>query len=282
MLGIMKKKRESPDNKVNDLDLKRWKDYDDLLVDSLWIVDQRDKSGAHSNVYHGNFIPQIPNQFIKRFSKKDEIVLDAFLGSGTTLIEAQRLGRNGIGIEILDEVAKLAANAVESEAQEYAGTKQRIFVGDSRKDESVQEIKNFCTVLGKESVSLIFLHPPYHDIIKFSDNPNDLSRIESLTDFLSAFGDVVANLEKILKKNGHIVIVIADKYENSQWVPLGFRVMSEALDRCSNLVLKSTIIKNMSGNRAKMNQERLWRYRALNGGYFVFKHEYIFLLKKIK
>jgi hypothetical protein len=38
----------------------------------------------------------------------------------------------------------------------------------------------------------------------------------------------------------------------------------------------------MAGNRAKLNQEALWRYRALAGGYYIFKHEYIFLFKKIK
>ena len=278
----MSKKQTQPESLINDLDLKKWKDYDDLLVDSLWIIDQRDKSGAHSNTYHGNFVPQIPNQFIRRFSKKNEIVLDAFLGSGTTLIEAQRLGRNGIGIELLEDIANLASVSIDSEAQKFKGTNQKIIVGDSRRIEFIDDIKRYCDDLGQESVSLIFLHPPYHDIIKFSEDPNDLSQIASLPEFLAAFGDVVVNLENVLKKNGHIVIVIADKYEKSQWIPLGFLVMSEALNRCTSLVLKSTIIKNMSGNRAKINQERLWRYRALSGGYFVFKHEYIFLLKKIR
>jgi len=31
-----------------------------------------------------------------------------------------------------------------------------------------------------------------------------------------------------------------------------------------------------------MNQKELWRYRALVGGFYIFKHEYILLFKKVK
>jgi len=41
--------------------------------------------------------------------------------------------------------------------------------------------------------------------------------------------------------------------------------------------LKSIIIKNIEGNRAKQNKEAIWRYRALSSDYYIFKHEYIFI-----
>ena len=70
------------------------------------MLDKRDTSGAHLGWYWGNFIPQIPHQMMLRYTKKGDWVLDAFVGSGTTLIECRRLGRNGIGIELDKGVAQ--------------------------------------------------------------------------------------------------------------------------------------------------------------------------------
>ncbi len=44
--------------------------------------------------------------------------------------------------------------------------------------------------------------------------------------------------------------------------------------------LKSIIVKNFDETRAKREQKELWRYRALVGGFYVFKHEYILLFRR--
>jgi hypothetical protein len=101
--------------KVNDINLLRWKEYDEIITDSLWVLDKRDSSGAHLAWYWGNFIPQIPHQMMLRYTKKEEWVLDSFVGSGTTLIECRRLGRNGIGLELHPGVVQRAKNLIEKE-----------------------------------------------------------------------------------------------------------------------------------------------------------------------
>jgi len=265
--------------KINDLNLNNWKEYQDIITDSLWIIGERDKSGSHRGDYHGNFIPQIPNQFMRRFTKKGDVVLDTFLGSGTTLIECKRLGRNGIGIELLPKVAEMAKQRISQESLFDEKVFTEVLVADSTKIETRQRVDEILKSYGRENVQLIIMHPPYHDIIKFSDRPEDLSNAKSVDDFLKLFGNVVSNFLDLLERKHYLVVVIGDKYTNSEWVPLGFMIMQEVLNK-GGVILKSILVKNIVNNRAKRNQEHLWRYRALVGGFYIFKHEYILLFQK--
>jgi len=262
-------------NGINDINLNNWKEYDDIITDSLWILHKRDNSGSHNAKYWGNFIPQIPNQFLRRYTKQNEWVLDPFLGSGTTLIECKRLGRNGIGIELLPDVIELANNNISSEYNKF-NIQTEIINADSTK----LDFNNILNKLNINHVQFLILHPPYWDIIKFSENSNDLSNAKSITDFLILLGNVIDNTYDILENNRYMALIIGDKYSNGEWIPLGFYSMNEVLKR--NYILKSIIVKNFEDTKGKMKQKELWRYRALAGGFYVFKHEYIFLFQKSK
>lgn len=260
--------------KYNDIDLSRWKEYTDIYTDSLWIIEKRDNSGAHSGDYHGNFVPQIPRQLFTRYTKKGEWVLDPFMGSGTSLIEAQRMGRNSIGIELQDNVAREAANRILSEKNNECIA--RPFIGNSR-TVNIEEVLN---TAGTTKVQFVIMHPPYWDILKFSDNPEDLSNSETLEAFLHSFGEVIDNTTKVLDRNRYCAVVIGDKYANSQIVPLGFYCMNLFLER--GFMLKAILVKNFDETKGKANKQGIWRYRALASDFYIFKHEYIFVFKKLK
>ncbi len=266
--------------KINDLNLRNWKEYEDVLTDTLWILGERDKSGAHTGEYHGNFIPQIPNQLMRRFTKKGDVVLDAFLGSGTSLIECRRLGRNGVGIELIPEVAKKAKSHIIKQPLLAGKVFTDILIGDSTQKKAKSKVMEVLENHNRQNVQFAILHPPYHDIIKFSNRKEDLCNAGTLAQFTKKFGDVIENFADLLEKNHYLAIVIGDKYTNGEWVPLGFHLMQETLNRGRGLKLKSILIKNMVNNRAKRNQEHLWRYRALVGGFYIFRHEYILLFQK--
>jgi len=261
----------------NDIDLKKWKEYPDILTDSLWLFPERDSTGMHTPEYWGNFIPQIASQAILRFTRKGETVLDGFLGLGTTLIECRKLGRNGVGIELIPWVTEKAKWYIEMETNTY-NVVTRVISGDSRLPEARKKARYALGKCGTKKAQLLILHPPYHDIITFSDLEADLSNASSEADFYCQFETVLENLSPLLEDNRYLVLIIGDKYSRGEWVPLGFRTMDRVLKH--GYKLKSICIKDIQENRGKRNQHNLWRYRALKLGFYVFKHEYIMFFQK--
>lgn len=262
-------------NQINDINLRRWKDYGEIITDSLWNIDRRDQSGAHLGWYWGNYIPQIPHQLMLRYTRKGDLVVDPFAGSGTTLIECRRLGRHGAGVEINPATVEKARELITAEENPHNVT-TRVEAGDSR----YFDFKTLIHDMGFDAVDLYLMHPPYHDIIQFTSDPNDLSNAQSTEDFLQMFGAVLDNTLPLLRKGRYVGIVIGDKYSKGEWIPLGFYCMQEAMSR--GLKLKSIVVKNFEQTKGKRSQKELWRYRALLGGFYVFKHEYILILEKTR
>src|SRR5262249_23507076 len=156
----------------------------------------------------------------------------------------------------------------------------QVLTGDSSNfDAAPSLIAGALNKIGRESVQLAILHPPYHSIIKFSDREDDLSNCPSVDDFLQRFGRVVDVVDRFLDKERYLTLVIGDMYADSEWIPLGFYCMQEVMKR--GYSLKSLVVKDMQGNRAKRNLENIWRYRALAGGFYIFKHEYVMFFRKI-
>ena len=260
--------------KYNDMDMTKWKEYSDIWTDSLWLIDKRDNSGVHTGTYHGNFVPQIPNQLFRRYTKAGDWVLDPFVGSGTSLIEAQRLNRNYLGIEIQESVAEETNQRLLQEHND--NTQGCICVGDSSEYDLSATMKGY----GIEKVQFVMFHPPYWDIIRFSDNPADISNAKSLEEFLNCFGKVIDNTCRFLETDRYCGLVIGDKYANGELVPLGFLCMELFLKR--GFRLKAVIVKNYDETKGKAKQQGIWRYRALANDFYVFKHEYIMIFKKVK
>ncbi len=76
-----------------------------------------------------------------------------------------------------------------------------------------------------------------------------------------------------------MALVIGDKYVDSQLVPLGFSCMQRCAD--AGFVLKAINVKEILNNeRGKGKNSNLWKYRALVGGFYLFKHEYVMIFRK--
>ena len=248
----------------------------EINTDSLWLINERDKSGKHSNFYHGNFVPQIPNQLIRRYTKENDVVLDLFMGSGTTLFECETLNRKFIGFdinpEIINYVEQKMGNSDKSrfEINNCDVSNENLFNNAMQK--SLLELKT-------EKAQLIIAHPPYMDIVKFTDKREDLSQITDLKTFVMRFVDILRNALPYLEDKKYFCVVIGDVYKNSEIIPVAFYLL-DAIKRKFNVKLKGIVVKNIEGNRGKLGVNSIWKHRALKSDYFIFKHEYILIFKK--
>lgn len=229
---------------------------------TMWSFKDRGKWATHNGKYRGNWSPYIPRNLILRYSKEGDTVLDPFLGSGTTLIETKLLKRKGIGIDINPEAIKIAKENLRfNKNLEYEPIVHNI---DSRS----------LNVLEDNSIDLICAHPPYSNIIKYSEDiKGDLSLLD-IDDFLKEISLVAKELLRVLKKDKYCAILIGDTRRNKHMVPLGFYVMQEFLK--AGFVLKENIIKEQHNCQAT----GFWYKKSIDYNFLLIAHEYLFIFRK--
>lgn len=254
--------------------MENWRELD-INVDSLWIFPERDRGGKHANVYHGNFIPQVPRQLLERYTREGELVLEFFTGSGTTLYECESLKRDYIGFDINPKILQYVT-------ERMVGSEARYILNncDVVGEECELLIKEGLEAMGRDSVDFFIAHPPYLDIVKFTDQAEDLSQESDIATFLDKLMQAFDHGLKYLRPKGYFAVVMGDVYKKSEVLPLGFCVMNAIKSRF-DVALKGIVVKNIEGNRGKLGAQNIWRYRALRSDYFLFKHEYIFVFKKL-
>ncbi|MHC5062323.1 MAG: TRM11 family SAM-dependent methyltransferase, partial [Planctomycetota bacterium] len=179
----------------------------------------------------GNFAPQVVRNIIEMYSEKGDSVLDPMVGGGTTLIEAKLLARNALGLDVNPEFVKLTEKALKF--THHPASKQKVRVADARD----------LSFLKDSSFDLVLTHPPYLNIIKYSEGriPADLSNIGSLPKFCDQIEKIAAGLFSVLKPDKYCAILIGDTRRGKHFVPLAFNVMQRFLK--AGFVLKEDIVK---------------------------------------
>lgn len=232
-----------------------------LETNSVWSFPERGSWASHNPNYRGNWSPYVPRNVILRYSRENDLVLDQFIGSGTTAIEALLLNRNIIGIDINPSAVELTKKNINSINYE---SKCRIFVHDACN-------MNF---LKDESIDLICTHPPYSNIIKYSDNiVNDISLLKE-NEFLMSLSKVAKESYRVLKKDKYMAFLMADIRKNGFIVPLGFNTLSIFLE--VGFKLKEIIIKAQHN----CTSTQKWTSKSEQYNFLLIAHEYLFILKK--
>lgn len=203
----------------------------DLECTTVWSFPKRGNWATHRSDYRGNWSPQVVRNLIVRYSEKGDTVLDPMVGGGTTLIECKLTGRVGIGVDINPEAMRMTKERL---IFDYSPSKpQKCFVGDARK----------LDVFEDRSIDLILTHPPYADIIKYSDGKikEDLSNVHSIDTFCDEIEKVAKECFRVLKPDKFCAILIGDTRRNKFYIPLAYKVMERFIK--AGFVLKEDIIK---------------------------------------
>jgi len=244
----------------------------ELEPTNVWSFPKRGDWATHylNAKYRGNWAPQVARNLILRYSEEGETVLDAFAGSGTTLIEAKLLGRNAIGVDINEDAIMLCIDRLDFgflpfEKKAWVKT----FVGDARNLDKIED----------ESIDLIATHPPYANIIGYTKNANhrlegDLSKVASVEQFARQMQVVAGEFYRVLKPGRYCAVLIGDTRRKKHHVPISFRVMEAFLS--VGFILKEDIIKIQHNMRVTP----LWKKRSAELNFLLLGYEHLFVFRK--
>ena len=237
-------------------DPKGWKDLPTFALHDWWDIKQ---SGEHVPFHvdyerlEGGFVPDIPYALIRRFTKPGWVVYDPMAGAMVTHRVATFMSRKCISVDLT-----MRGNLDDEMYDD-------LILADARYYEP------------EEPVDMIVWHPPYQQVVQFSDSENDLSNMEP-GEFWESVEDCLKTFDGILNSQRICAIVIGNIYRDQAVVPLP-ALMHLTVEKVAPWwKLKGWITKNIVGNR--QGDHGLWEYRSVNADSFVFGHEEILVYKK--
>ena len=217
MLDIKQEEKKSENHRKrslkrdNDLDGVTWTRY------SISVWSDIRKTKEELDLGHPAIFPiALVSRLIQCFTKKEErVVLDPFLGVGSTAIAAEGLGKIGIGLEISKEFAEKARKRPCIQDMFGGGElgERRIYTTNA---------KEMLSYVERDSVDLVITSPPYWDILlqeRTADNKEirhygeqleDLGKIKDYGRFLKALSEIFNLVYDALKPEKYCCVVVMD------------------------------------------------------------------------
>jgi len=189
--------------------------------------DIRDK-----NVHPAVYPIALPAHFIRTLTHNGELVLDPFVGIGSTLVAAQDLGRNAVGFDLKKEYVEISAKRLA----------QRKLVDDKTKQVAVlDDAHNIPQYLEEDTVSLCITSPPYANMLahrrlnksirgdlrknshylkvqQYSDEPCDLGTM-SHEQYGTALEEIYSGILPLMRPKAHCIVNVNDVWENNKRIP---------------------------------------------------------------
>lgn len=226
-----------PENHINCMTAKEW------LKSQLgvWEFFYEKRDIRDKKLHPATFPIALASQVIKLFTHKGELVLDPFVGSGTTLVAAQDLDRNAVGFDLKNSYVELSESRLSS-SNLFNSSKQIAICDDARR------IANY---LPPESLNLIFTSPPYSNLLnrprknksrrnreneqlgkieQYSQDERDLGTM-ALEQYTIAMGEIFEQLLVLLRRKAHCMINVPDMWWENKRITIHVALIEELRKR---------------------------------------------------
>jgi len=252
------------------------KDFKDEQT-TVWSFKQRGNWATHSGEYRGNWSPYIPRNVILKYSKPAELVLDYFCGAGTTAVECKLLGRKCIAFDINDKAIELANKNISFsvEPQQLTLTDEKSHLKVYEPELSVGDARDL-SFLKDNSIDLICAHPPYANIIHYTDSKEADLSFNDINEFLKEMSKVAKESFRVLRPGKQCAILIGDTRRKKHVIPLGFKLVNVYLD--AGFKLRELIIKRQHNCKTT----GFWYANSIKYNFLLLAHEYLSIFEKPK
>ena len=220
----------------------------------VWEFYYEERDVRDKNLHPATYPISLASKVISLFSHKGELVIDPFVGSGTTLIAARDLNRNAVGFDLNANYVELCNKRL-SQQKLSTDSKQLAIQDDAR---------NLGNYFREETIACMLTSPPYANLLnrqrknksrrgkeryngqymkveQYSQDPRDLGTLD-IHAFSEAMYEIYKNTLPYLKTKGHNVINVADVWFENKRVPIHIFV-TQAMQK-AGYELRNTIIWN--------------------------------------
>ncbi|MHA2498138.1 MAG: DNA methyltransferase [Candidatus Hodarchaeales archaeon] len=219
-------------------------------------------------LFAGKLVPQLVRKLILEYSQPNNTVFDLFVGTGTVILEGIHCGRKSLGIDINPAAVELARRKVSA----YLDSKKDSETPPTWSVETGNAIEG--VPLPGKSIDLIFAHPPYWGLVKYTDFAEDLSNMR-LKEYLQAVQKIFREAFRLLKPQGHLIAIIGDK-RKSGLVPLGSYLVLLGLHNgfwLWDLILNDTEFGGKQHDYFAQIKSKKYKFHLTD-------HDYILIFKK--
>ncbi len=194
----------------------------------------------------------LSSKVISLFTHIGELVIDPFVGSGTTLVSASDLNRNAVGFDINEKYIELCNERI-SQTKIEQNTKVKAILDDAR---------NIPDYFEDDQISLLITSPPYSNLLnrkrknksrrgderknnqylkieQYSQNDNDLGMLD-IESFSKAIEEIYRGILPKLKAKGHNVINVTDIWWENHRIPIHIYIINAMHN--AGYELRNTII----------------------------------------